>query len=227
MQQRSAAAGCWSGKCKWNGWVNGVRLRVSMPCSCIPTFCPGLAGVPLGIILMELITIRRQLNTCEWQIAWDLPWDLPNCSPLRPPNCATAAPRAPHVWKGPLFPIPLWHLLSMHLPTRPLPCLHMHHSPNPDSLPPPSANPFNINRRLGYNQLTGGLPAGFAANGSFTQLRVLSFAGNSGLGGTLPPEFGDAATALPLLQTLDVSGCGLTGTLPTQWGPGLQSLQSM
>lgn len=82
-------------------------------------------------------------------------------------------------------------------------------------------------RRLGYNQLTGGLPPGFAANGSFTKLRVLSFAGNTGLGGTLPPEFGDAATALPLLQTLDVSSCGLTGTLPTQWGPGLQSLQSM
>lgn len=82
-------------------------------------------------------------------------------------------------------------------------------------------------RRLGYNQLTGGLPPGFAANGSFTKLRVLSFAGNTGLGGTLPPEFGDAATALPLLQTLDVSSCGLTGTLPTQWGAGLQSLQSM
>ncbi|PRW21099.1 serine threonine- kinase [Chlorella sorokiniana] len=81
--------------------------------------------------------------------------------------------------------------------------------------------------RLGYNQLTGGLPPGFAANGSFTKLRVLSFAGNTGLGGTLPPEFGDAATALPSLQTLDVSSCGLTGALPAQWGPGLQSLQSI
>lgn len=59
------------------------------------------------------------------------------------------------------------------------------------------------------------------------RLQVLSFAGNAGLGGTLPPEFGDAATALPALQTLDVSGCGLTGTLPAQWGPGLQSLQTL
>ena len=57
--------------------------------------------------------------------------------------------------------------------------------------------------------------------------QVLSFAGNAGLGGTLPPEFGDAETALPALQTLDVSGCGLTGTLPAQWGPGLQSLQTL
>lgn len=89
------------------------------------------------------------------------------------------------------------------------------------------AHPLLLTRRLGHNQLTGGLPAGFAAAGSFTQLRVLSFAGNSGLGGTLPPEYGDAATALPSLQTLDVSGCGLTGALPAQWGPGLQSLQSM
>ena len=72
----------------------------------------------------------------------------------------------------------------------------------------------------------GGLPAGWAANGSFAALKVASLAGNP-LGGPLPPAWGDAEYSLPALQSLDVSSTGLTGTLPAEWGAGLASLQEL
>ncbi len=69
------------------------------------------------------------------------------------------------------------------------------------------------------------MPAGWAADGSFTRLRVASLAGNP-LGGALPAEWGARAGALPRLQRLDLSGAGLSGALP-DWGAGLQGLQDL
>lgn len=70
---------------------------------------------------------------------------------------------------------------------------------------------------------TGGIPAAWAANGSFTALRSASLGGQQ-LGGTLPPEWGGG---LPALEQLELSNAELQGTLPPQWGAGLPRLQEM
>lgn len=69
----------------------------------------------------------------------------------------------------------------------------------------------------------GGIPAGWAAPGSFEALRVASLGGQQ-LGGTLPPEWG---SGLPALELLDVSNAELEGPLPPQWGSGLPALKEM
>jgi hypothetical protein len=53
------------------------------------------------------------------------------------------------------------------------------------------------------NRLTGGVPAQWAANGSFTNLKELTVSGNP-LGGALPVEWGLGPQAFPSLQ---VSHC--------------------
>lgn len=52
------------------------------------------------------------------------------------------------------------------------------------------------------NRLTGGVPAQWAANGSFTNLKELTVSGNP-LGGELPVEWGLGPQAFPSLQVSD------------------------
>jgi len=67
-------------------------------------------------------------------------------------------------------------------------------------------------------QLTGTLPAAWAASGSFTVLRTLSLDSNSFTGG-LPNQWAD----LQALETLTASSAALSGPAPA-WGAGPQTL---
>ncbi|KAI3430353.1 hypothetical protein D9Q98_004948 [Chlorella vulgaris] len=78
------------------------------------------------------------------------------------------------------------------------------------------------------NRLTGGVPAQWAANGSFTNLKELTVSGNP-LGGELPVEWGLGPQAFPSLQSLNMSNANLSGTLPAEWGTdgGLANLRTL
>ena len=82
-------------------------------------------------------------------------------------------------------------------------------------------------RYLHGNNLTGGVPGTWGLPGSFTALQTLTLQDNPLLGGTLPAGWGNASTALPKLNVVNMSGSGLVGTLPAAWGPGPQSLQTL
>eukprot|EP00887_Chlorella_sp_A99_P007439 scaffold2.g7439.t1 len=75
------------------------------------------------------------------------------------------------------------------------------------------------------NLLAGTLPPEWGDPESFTTLTTLTLSDNH-LSGSIPLAWGAAPSALPALQSLNLSSAGLSGPLPT-WGAGLQCLKAL
>lgn len=91
--------------------------------------------------------------------------------------------------------------------------------PSPATSLPPTACP--LPPLPPTPQLSGTLPAAWAAEGSFTVLHTLTLNDNRFTGG-LPDEW----SAFLKLESLNASAAGLGGPLP-EWGPGPATLKSL
>ena len=65
--------------------------------------------------------------------------------------------------------------------------------------------------------------AEYGMNGAFSLLSYFSVWNNSGMEGSLPPEWGSSG-GMQRLYKFTASGCGINGTLPSLWATQLPAL---